>query len=37
MQAPKGETCKYVYQTYNGGEEIYSDLISDLKKNADQE
>jgi hypothetical protein len=37
MQAPKGETCKYVYQTYGGGEKLYSDLISDLKKNADQE
>jgi hypothetical protein len=37
MQAPKGETCKYVYQTYSGGEKLYSDLISDLKKNADQE
>jgi hypothetical protein len=37
MQAPKGETCKYVYQTYGGGEQIYSDLISDLKRIADQE
>jgi hypothetical protein len=37
MQAPKENPCKYMYQTYSGSEELYSDLISDLKKNADQE
>jgi hypothetical protein len=38
MQAPKGYfVCKYVYQTYSGTELLHSDLISDLKKNADQE
>jgi hypothetical protein len=37
MLAPKENPCKYMYQTYSGSDELYSDLISDLKKNADQE
>jgi hypothetical protein len=38
MQAPKGYfVCKYTYQSYDGKVFLQSDLISDLKKNADQE
>ena len=36
-QAPKENPCKYMYQAYAGGEALCSDLISDLKKNANQE
>jgi hypothetical protein len=37
MQAPKENPCKYMYLTYGSREEFYSDLISDLKRIADQE